>query len=95
MTSLGGRPSDPTRSFFLKVDGTKVRCIDGKYLVSDKIERLRNHRKRCHSVSGTIQREYDLIDLKLKTASFCALLFLKAMSEAELNLMSYGGNRNR
>ena len=38
MASLGGRPSDPTRSFFLKVDGTKVRCIDCRSLVSDKIE---------------------------------------------------------
>ena len=61
MASLGGRPSDPTQSLFLKIDGTKVRCVDCKSLVSDKIERLRNHRKCCHSVSGITRRESNFI----------------------------------
>ena len=55
------RPSDPIRSFFLKVDGSKLRCIDCNYSVSNKIERLRNHRKRYRSSSCTTQLEPDLI----------------------------------
>ena len=54
MSSLGGGPSDLSQNLFLKVDCTKVRCIDCKSLVSDKIERLRNHRKRCQSVSSNL-----------------------------------------
>ena len=56
-----GRPSDPTRSFCLKVEGSKARCIDCNSLVSNKIERLRNHRKHCHSVSSSTHLEPDLI----------------------------------
>ena len=55
------RPSDPTRSFFLKVEGSKARCIDCNSLVTNKIERLRNHRKHCHSVSSGTRLEPDLI----------------------------------
>ena len=47
------RPSDPTRSYFLKVEGSKARCIDCNSLVSNKLERLRNHRKYCHSLSSS------------------------------------------
>ena len=56
-----GRPSDPTRSFFLNVEGSKARCIDRNYLVSNKIERLRNHRKHCHSLNSSTHLEPDLI----------------------------------
>ena len=56
-----GRPSDPTQSFFLMVDSSKVRCIDCKSLVRNKIERLRKHRTRCRSICSTIQQESDLI----------------------------------
>ena len=56
-----GRPSDPIRSIFLMVDSSKVRCIDCKSLVSNKIERLRNHRKRCRSICNTTQLESDLL----------------------------------
>ena len=56
-----GRPSDPIRSSFLKVDSSKLRCIDCKSLVSNKIERLRNHRKRCRSIYSITQLESDLI----------------------------------
>ena len=58
---VSGRPSDPTRSFFLKVEGSKARCIDCNSLVSNKIERLRNHRKHCHSLSSSTHLEPDLI----------------------------------
>ena len=51
MTS--GRPSDPTRSCFLKVEGSKARCIDCNSLVNNKIDRLRNYRKHCHSLSSS------------------------------------------
>ena len=51
MTSSGGRPSDPIRSYFMKIDRTKMKCINCSTYVSDKIERLRNHRKRFHSAS--------------------------------------------
>ena len=46
---------------FLKVEGSKARCIDCNSLVSDIIERLRNHRKHCHSLSSSTQQEPDLI----------------------------------
>ena len=49
----GGRPSDPIRSFFLKIEGTKMKCIDCNTYVSDKTERLRSHRKRCNSIHIT------------------------------------------
>ena len=63
MASLIGRPSDPIRSFFLKVDGSKMKCIDCNYLVSDKIERLRNHRKRCPAIGCSThpEQQYDSI----------------------------------
>ena len=63
MASLSGRPSDPTRNLFLKVDGSKMKCVDCNSLVSDKIERLRNHRKRCPAISCTAlpKQQDDLI----------------------------------
>ena len=38
-----------------------MRCINCNSLVSDKIERLRNHRKRCHATSVSAQSDPDLI----------------------------------
>lgn len=46
-TVKGGRPGDPVRQFFQKLDGTKSKCVDCSEQVSSKIERLRAHRKRC------------------------------------------------
>ena len=45
---LGGRSSDPIMSFFLKIEVTKMMCIDCNTYVSDKFKRLRAH-------SGQIQ----------------------------------------
>ena len=65
MASSGGRPSDPIRTFFLKIDGTKMRCIDCNTYVSDKIERLRTHRKRFNSVTITHQELEPEVDCEL------------------------------
>lgn len=46
-TIRGGRPGDPIRQHFQKLDGSKSKCVDCKENVSNKIERLRAHRKRC------------------------------------------------
>ena len=43
------------------VDSSMVRCIDCKSLVSNKIERLHNHRKRCRSICSTTKLESDVI----------------------------------
>ena len=56
-----GRSSDPTRSFFLNVEGSKARCIDCNSSVSSKIERLRNHRRHRHSSNSSTNLEPDLI----------------------------------
>ena len=46
-TIKGGRPGDPIRQFFNRLDGSKSKCIDCAERVSNKIERLRAHRRRC------------------------------------------------
>ena len=42
-TSKGGRPGDPIRQFFNRLDESKSKCIDCAERVSNKIERLRAH----------------------------------------------------
>ena len=59
----GGRPSEPIRSFFLKIEGTKMKCIDCNTYVSDKTERLRSHRKRCNSIHITQKVECDFNEI--------------------------------
>lgn len=47
-TAKGGRPRDPVRQYFQKIDDTnKARCVDCKMDVSDKPKRLRAHRMHC------------------------------------------------
>ena len=58
MASFVSRPSNPFRSFFLKVEGSKVRCINCNLI---KFERLRNHIKRCQPTSYSAQSDPDLI----------------------------------
>ena len=41
----------------MKIDGIKMKCIDCSTYVSNKIERLRNHRKRFHSANNQQEAE--------------------------------------
>ena len=52
-TINGGRPGDPIRQFFNKLDGSKSKCINCGEKVSSKIERLRAHMKQCPKVAPT------------------------------------------
>ena len=52
-TINGGRPGDPIRQFFNKLDGSKSKCINCGEKVSSKIERLRAHMRRCPKVAPT------------------------------------------
>jgi len=46
-TIKGGRPSDPVRQFVFKLDGSKTKCVISNREVSNRIERLKAHRKHC------------------------------------------------
>ncbi len=52
-TIKGGRPGDPVRMFFQKMDGTKSKCVECGEQCSSKIERLRAHIKRCPKLKAT------------------------------------------
>jgi len=54
MSTQKGRPADPVRQFFVKVDGTKAKCINCDVLISNKIERLRSHQHRCSAKKRVI-----------------------------------------
>jgi ribosomal protein L34E len=52
-TIKGGRPGDPVRMFFQKLDGTKSKCVECGEQCSSKIERLRAHIKRYSKLKAT------------------------------------------
>ena len=44
-TLKGGQPSDPMRQLYLKLDGSKTKCVICNQEVSNRIERLKAQRK--------------------------------------------------
>ena len=77
-----GRPSDPTRSFFLKVEGSKAMT-----LIQDGWSDIHNNPvidTAIHRGSKTYFLNAVDTSAHKKTASYCASLFEKAISEAEL-----------
>ena len=67
-TIQGGRPSDPPRHFFLKLDGSKTKCLIFNQDVSNRSEHLKAHRKPCSKqatdscVNTGVKRAYNDID---------------------------------
>ena len=67
-TLKGGRPSDPVRQFFLKLDGSTTKCVICNQEVSNMIEHLKIQRKLCSKqatdscVNTKVKRAFNNVD---------------------------------
>ena len=62
-TIKGGRPSDPVRQFFLKLDGSKTKGVICNQEVSNRIERVKAPRKH-----GSKQATNPCVNIEVKVA---------------------------